>query len=57
VDRSGFVRQVYRLNRVALPRDADQQAMLGRKVEEARAGDVMFFETRIRRYLPDVPAA
>src|SRR5207237_9015842 len=40
---SGFVQQVYRLNGVALPRDADQQAMLGRKVEEARAGDLMFF--------------
>jgi cell wall-associated NlpC family hydrolase len=34
---------VYRLNGVALPRDADQQAMLGRRVEEARAGDLMFF--------------
>ena len=43
VDCSGFVQQVYRLNGVALPRDADQQAMLGRKVEEARAGDLMFF--------------
>jgi cell wall-associated NlpC family hydrolase len=37
------VQQVYRLNGVALPRDANQQAMLGRKVEEARAGDLMFF--------------
>jgi cell wall-associated NlpC family hydrolase len=43
VDCSGFVQQVYRLNGVALPRDADQQAVLGRKVEEARAGDLMFF--------------
>ena len=34
---------MYRLNGVALPRDADQQAMLGRKVDEARAGDLMFF--------------
>jgi len=31
------------LNGVALPRDADQQAMLGRKVDEVRAGDLMFF--------------
>ena len=31
------------MNGVALPRDADQQAVLGRKVEEARAGDLMFF--------------
>jgi cell wall-associated NlpC family hydrolase len=43
LDCSGFVQQVYRLNGVALPRDADQQAMLGRKVEEARAGDLLFF--------------
>jgi cell wall-associated NlpC family hydrolase len=43
LDCSGFIQQVYRLNGVALPRDADQQAMLGRKVEEARAGDLMFF--------------
>ena len=43
LDCSGLVQQVYRLNGVALPRDADQQAMLGRKVEQARAGDLMFF--------------
>jgi cell wall-associated NlpC family hydrolase len=43
IDCSGFVQQVYRSNGVALPRDADQQAMLGRKVEEARAGDLLFF--------------
>ena len=43
LDCSGFVQQVYRLNGVALPRDADQQATLGRRVEEARAGDLMFF--------------
>jgi gamma-D-glutamyl-L-lysine dipeptidyl-peptidase len=43
MDCSGFVQQVYRLNGVALPRDADQQAMLGRKVDEARAGDLLFF--------------
>ena len=43
LDCSGFVQQVYRLNGVALPRDADQQAMLGRRVEEARAGDLLFF--------------
>jgi cell wall-associated NlpC family hydrolase len=43
LDCSGLVQQVYRLNGVALPRDADQQAMLGRGVEEARAGDLMFF--------------
>jgi gamma-D-glutamyl-L-lysine dipeptidyl-peptidase len=43
LDCSGLVQEVYRLNGVALPRDADQQAMLGRRVEEARAGDLMFF--------------
>ncbi|MEK6207664.1 MAG: C40 family peptidase [Chloroflexota bacterium] len=43
LDCSGFVQQVYRLNGVALPRDADQQSMLGRMVEKARAGDLMFF--------------
>ena len=43
IDCSGFVQQVYRLNGVALPRDADQQAVLGRKVDTARAGDLMFF--------------
>ena len=43
MDCSGFVQQVYRLNGVALPRDADQQAVLGRRVEEARAGDLLFF--------------
>jgi gamma-D-glutamyl-L-lysine dipeptidyl-peptidase len=43
LDCSGFVQQVYRLNGVALPRDADQQALLGRRVDEARAGDLMFF--------------
>jgi gamma-D-glutamyl-L-lysine dipeptidyl-peptidase len=43
LDCSGLVQQVYRLNGVALPRDADQQAMLGRRVDEARAGDLMFF--------------
>ena len=46
LDCSGLVQQVYRLNGVALPRDADQQAMLGRRVEKARAGDLMFFGDR-----------
>jgi cell wall-associated NlpC family hydrolase len=43
MDCSGFVQQVYRLNGVALPRDADQQAVLGRRVDQARAGDLFFF--------------
>lgn len=43
VDCSGYVQQVYRLNGIRLDRDADQQAMEGRPVDEARAGDLLFF--------------
>ncbi|HUF89013.1 MAG TPA: C40 family peptidase, partial [Gemmatimonadota bacterium] len=43
MDCSGYVQQVYRLNGIRLARDADQQAMEGRPVEEARAGDLLFF--------------
>lgn len=43
IDCSGFVQQVYRLNGVRLDRDADQQAMEGRPVDEAIAGDLLFF--------------
>ena len=43
IDCSGFTQQVYRLNGVALPRDADQQALAGRAVDAARAGDLFFF--------------
>lgn len=43
IDCSGLTQQVYRLNGVALPRDADQQALAGRSVEVARAGDLLFF--------------
>lgn len=43
IDCSGYVQQVYRLNGTQLDRDADQQAMEGRPVEEARAGDLLFF--------------
>jgi len=43
IDCSGLTQQVYRLNGVALPRDADQQALAGRSVEAARAGDLFFF--------------
>ena len=43
MDCSGFVQQVYRLNGVRLDRDADQQAMEGRPVDEALAGDLLFF--------------
>lgn len=43
MDCSGYVQQVYRLNGIQLDRDADQQAMEGRPVDEARAGDLLFF--------------
>jgi len=43
LDCSGFVQQVYRLNGVGLPRDADQQALFGRAVERASRGDLLFF--------------
>jgi len=44
LDCSGFSQLVYRLNGVALDRDADQQAMEGRSVSTApHAGDLLFF--------------
>ncbi|MGH2499455.1 MAG: C40 family peptidase, partial [Candidatus Limnocylindria bacterium] len=43
IDCSGLVQQVYRLNGVGLDRDADQQALEGRPVERAMAGDLLFF--------------
>ena len=44
LDCSGFTQLVYRLNGVALDRDADQQAMEGRAVDGApRSGDLVFF--------------
>ncbi|GAC1697929.1 MAG: hypothetical protein NVS9B6_07240 [Candidatus Limnocylindrales bacterium] len=43
IDCSGLVQQVYRLNGVALPRDADQQALCGRDVPVPRPGDLLFF--------------
>lgn len=43
IDCSGLTQQVYRLNGVALPRDADQQAVFGRLVEAAVPGDLFFF--------------
>jgi len=43
IDCSGLTQQVYRLNGVALPRDADQQAVFGRPVEAALPGDLFFF--------------
>ncbi len=43
IDCSGFVQQVYRLNGIRLDRDADQQAMEGRRVETPERGDLVFF--------------
>ncbi|HUQ17827.1 MAG TPA: C40 family peptidase [Candidatus Saccharimonadales bacterium] len=43
IDCSGLIQQVYRLNGVALPRDADQQALSGRAVTIPRDGDLVFF--------------
>lgn len=43
LDCSGLIQQVYRLNGVALPRDADQQALAGRAVTSPEAGDLLFF--------------
>ena len=43
LDCSGLTQLVYRLNGVALDRDADQQAMEGRAVSAPRPGDLLFF--------------
>lgn len=43
IDCSGLTQLVYRLNGVALDRDADQQATEGRPVDAARPGDLFFF--------------
>lgn len=45
IDCSGLTQRVYRLNGVGLDRDADQQALGGRPVDVARAGDLFFFGT------------
>ncbi len=43
IDCSGLTQQVYRLNGVGLDRDADQQALGGRPVDQARRGDLISF--------------
>ena len=43
IDCSGLVQQVYRLNGVALDRDADQQSLEGRPVDLPAPGDLLFF--------------
>lgn len=47
IDCSGFTQMVYRLQGINLPRDAYQQAEVGKTVatlEESEAGDLAFFE-------------
>lgn len=52
LDCSGFTKTVYFNHGVILPRDASQQAMVGKLVDEkgdlsdARAGDLLFFGTK-----------
>ncbi len=49
VDCSGFVKMIYFLNGILLPRDADQQALIGNEViadtefTNIRPGDLLFF--------------
>jgi cell wall-associated NlpC family hydrolase len=43
IDCSGLTQLAYRLCGVRLVRDADQQAVAGRAVDDARAGDLVFF--------------
>jgi len=45
IDCSGLTQRVYLLNGVGLDRDADQQALGGRPVDQARPGDLFFFGT------------
>jgi cell wall-associated NlpC family hydrolase len=51
-DCSGFVQALYRLHGAKLPRDSDQQAEAGERLEfgtgfaELRAGDLVFFHAR-----------
>lgn len=47
IDCSGFTQMVYKLNRVQLPRDANQQAEQGEMISflpEAETGDLAFFD-------------
>jgi cell wall-associated NlpC family hydrolase len=52
LDCSGFTKTVYFLNGVLLPRDASQQALVGRPVDAGKdfsgieVGDLLFFGTR-----------
>jgi len=46
IDCSGFTQVVFKINGIALPRDAHQQAEIGKtvnSVEEAKPGDLAFF--------------
>ncbi len=48
LDCSGFIYRVYHAHGILLPRDADDQARLGRPVEEAdlQPGDLLFYATQ-----------
>lgn len=52
VDCSGFVKMVYLLHGINLPRDADQQALIGNRVDfgndisKIKPGDLLFFGRR-----------
>ena len=49
IDCSGFTQMVYRINGIALPRDAYQQATIGTTlsfIEESEPGDLAFFDNK-----------
>ena len=54
LDCSGFVKYVYFLNGVELPRDAEQQALAGREIapgakhSNVKPGDILYFAVRSR---------
>ncbi len=58
LDCSGFTKTVYYLNGVVLPRDADQQAVVGVPVDTSnsfsavRPGDLLFFGRKAREQRP-----
>jgi gamma-D-glutamyl-L-lysine dipeptidyl-peptidase len=45
-DCSGFVQTVFGVHGIALPRDAHQQALVGRAADGLAAGDLLFFSER-----------
>jgi cell wall-associated NlpC family hydrolase len=59
MDCSGFTKTVYFLNGVLLPRDANQQVLVGEPVSQddnmaaVRAGDLLFFGSRAHEGRPE----